>query len=111
MVNASGKMFHGFVCMMVAAASVVLIVGCVSKPVEKKHTPTLMTAQNSDGEVTLSWDSVVGYRYRLYLMDRGDTEWTPFGNTFDGTGERITLEGNSRKKARRYWIQADKITP
>ena len=101
------KMGFGVVCIMIIA----LLSGCGSKPPEEKHSPVLMISQNSDGEVTLSWESVVGYRYRLYQMDRGDTEWTPFGRTFDGTGERITLNGNAGRKSRRYWIQADKIAP
>jgi len=32
-------------------------------------------------------------------------------DSFDGTGELISLEGNSGKKNRRYWIQADPIAP
>ena len=105
------RMFRMTCCLLLVGVGFLLISGCVSQPVEKEYTPILMIAQNSDGAVTLSWESVVGYRYRLYLMDKGDTEWTPFGHAFDGTGELISLEGNSGRKNRRYWIQADPIAP
>ncbi len=97
--------------LLLAGLGFLLTFGCVSEPLEKKYAPVLMIAQNSDYEVTLSWESVLGYRYRLYLMDKGDNKWTPFDHAFDGTGTLITLNGNSGKKDRRYWIQAEPIAP
>ena len=36
--------------------------GCMSNPVEDKaHTPALMVAQNSDGVVSMSWESAVDH--------------------------------------------------
>lgn len=95
--------------LLLYGVGLLLLSGCVSQPVDREYTPVLIVSENSDGAVTLSWESMVGYRYRLYLLDCGDTEWTPFGHSIDGTGELISLKGNSGKKKRRYWIQADPV--
>jgi hypothetical protein len=90
------------------------LAGCVSTPMDElEHEPILMITQNSDGVVSLSWESEPGYEYKLYSIDRGETEWKPMNRTFKGTGATISLADkvNPRKSDRRYWIQADKIDP
>ena len=53
--------------LLLYGVGLLLLSGCVSKPVDREYTPVLIVSENSDGAVTLSWESMVGYRYRLYL--------------------------------------------
>lgn len=69
------------------------LAGCVSKPILPEHCPRVTTAQNSDGEVTVSWKSETGYAYRIYVLDETDHSWNPLKGVgrFVGTGETITV--------------------
>ncbi len=100
---------------VLTVAGMLAVSGCLSAPVEKEpeHSPVLMVTENSAGEVQLSWDSELGYRYRLYYSEKGDNQWQPVKRTFRGTGGRMTVSDrvNPCRPRRRYWIQADKIAP
>ncbi len=91
----------------------VLLPGCVSKPVEGEvHAPKLMIAQNSDGQVTIAWDSEPGYVYTIYYQITADADWKVLraANRMRGTGETLTTHDrvNPNRPLRRYRILPEK---
>ena len=97
-----------------AGLSVMLISACVSTPLEEEYTPPpLMIAQNADGEVTLAWDSDLGYMYTVFYQTTAGAEWKGLKRAFrvPGTGERITVydQVNPRHPPRRYRLLPEKM--
>jgi hypothetical protein len=95
-------------------ASIAIISGCVSTPVEEEATtPPLMIAQNADGEVTLAWDSDSDYMYTVFYQTTAGAEWNGLPKAFrvPGTGGRITVYDlvNPRKPPRRYRLLDEKM--
>ena len=83
--------------------------GCVSKPVEMEYTPPrLMIAQNSDGDVTIAWESDPEYVYTIYYQAEADGDWMPLtkAHRVPGTGETLTVYDrvNPNRPLRRYRI-------
>ena len=91
-----------------------LFTGCVSKPVEEEYTPPpLMIAQNSDGDVTIAWESDPDHLYTIYYQTRSGTDWRPLkkAQRVPGTGNTITIYDrvNPNWPLRRYRILSEKI--
>ncbi|MCF7848955.1 MAG: hypothetical protein K9M45_08910 [Kiritimatiellales bacterium] len=87
-----------------------LLTGCVSKPVDKEeHRPPLMTSQNSEGDVTISFESEPGYIYTILYSDFHRKTWTNLtnGQNLRGTGKTITIKDkvNPAHPRRHYWIK------
>jgi hypothetical protein len=98
------------------SAILVVVAGCVSKPVEaEKLPPPLMIAQNSDGEVNLAWDSEAGYIYTIYYQDSEGADWMPLksADRIRGTGETLTVQDriNPNLPPRRYRLLQDELKP
>lgn len=90
-----------------------LMAGCVSKPLETKiHAPPLMIAQNSDGQVTIAWESDPAYIYTIYYQSSAGADWKVLrtGNRVPGTGQTLTSHDlvNPNKALRRYRVVAEK---
>lgn len=91
----------------------VLLPGCVSKPVEiEMDAPPLMIAQNSDGDVTIAWESEPGYLYTIYYQNAVDGNWNALrlATRVRGTGKTLTTRDrvNPSKPLRRYRILPEK---
>ncbi len=87
--------------------------GCVSKKIEPADIPRVSSSQNSAGIVTLSWDSKIGYKYRLLIRDMKTGEWKPVAGSdlYVGTGETITVQDqqNPNKPLSWYSVRPEKI--
>jgi hypothetical protein len=94
---------------------VIIFSGCISKPAEKspEHTPSLMISQNSDGEVTLMWESDPDYSYTVLYLDKKSGKWLSLRNGIRvrGTGKSLSVMDrvNPRNSQRRYRLQFDKL--
>ena len=88
--------------------SLFFLSGCVSKVVEDNHPPAVMIAQNSDGVVSIAWDSKLGYDYTLYYQEASGGDWRILGRykNLSGTGKTMNAQDrvNPRKKSRRYRV-------
>jgi len=88
------------------------LAGCVSERIEPAHSPRVTTAINSDGIVTLSFESRAGYDYRLFIMDSDTRQWSPVQGVgvIRGTGETITIQDrqNPRKPLPWYSVRSEK---
>lgn len=86
--------------------------GCVRTTFEPEYTPRVSSAQNSDGLITLSWESRVGYDYVLLAKDANSTTWNPVkgASVFHGTGKTITVtdKRNPRQPLPWYSVRAEK---
>lgn len=83
--------------------------GCVSTPVEEEYTPPpLMIAQNSDGDVTIAWESDPDHVYTIYYQAKADADWVPLkkAHRVPGTGQTLTVYDrvNPNHPLRRYRI-------
>jgi hypothetical protein len=90
----------------------VSLMGCVSPPPEtEEHSPSLMIAQNSNGEVSLVWDSDSRYLYTIYHKD-ASREWRKMRsvNRVRGTGGTMKAidHVNPHKTLRRYRLYPEK---
>ena len=91
----------------------ILMLGCVSKPAEVKiHAPSLMIAQNGDGEVTIAWESEPDYLYTIYYQSSPRADWKVLrtADRVRGTGQMLTVSDrvNPNKALRRYRVLAEK---
>lgn len=91
----------------------ILMAGCVSKPTEVEiHAPSLMIAQNGDGEVTIAWESEPDYLYSIYYQSSPNADWKVLrtANRVRGTGQTLTAHDlvNPNKALRRYRVLAEK---
>ena len=86
--------------------------GCVSQIIEPEHIPRVTTSQTSDGVVTLSWKSDVGYNYKIYIMSPDDRQWRPLKGVamFRGTGDLISIQDQRNLRAPLPWysVRAEK---
>ena len=74
-------------------AVALVLTGCVSEPLMSKvYDPSLMIAQNSDGETSISWESETDYIYTIYYMDPPNGEWAKLrgATLIQGTGQTLT---------------------
>ena len=92
------------------------LTGCVSKPVENEkeaHAPPLMIAQNSDGDVTIAWDSELGRVYTIYYQATEGANWRTLRTAIrvQGTGETLTVYDvvNPSRPLRRYRLLPEDI--
>lgn len=75
--------------------------GCIrvvhSPEKPNEHDARLGWSQNSDGDVTLTWDSRKDYIYRLYMMDE-NRFWRRVEKSPDyiGTGEKMSITKKTR---------------
>jgi hypothetical protein len=87
--------------------------GCVSKPVEEYAPPPLMIAQNSDGEVSLAWESEPGYVYTIYCQNAAGENWVTLEGAVRVPGTGGTLTASDRvdpnKPPRRYRLLPEKV--
>ena len=87
--------------------------GCVSKKIEPADIPRVSSSQNSKGIVSLSWESKIGYKYRLLIRDMKTGEWTPVAGSdvYEGTGETITVQDqqNPNKPMPWYSVRPEKV--
>ncbi len=91
-----------------------VLVGCVSKPMEDKvHAPSLMIGQNSDGDVSILWDSQPNHTYTLYYQDPPSDEWKTLrtASRVPGTGAALTVRDrvNPNKPQRRYRLEFERL--
>ena len=98
---------------IVLFVTLALMVGCVSQPVEEKESPLrLVIAQNSDGDVTLAWESEPGSVYTIYYQQTADADWVPLKSAtrVSGTGETLTASHhvNPHRPQGRYRILPEK---
>lgn len=88
--------------------------GCVSKKIEPAYVPVVSSSQNSDGIVTLSWESKTGYEYRILIRDINTGEWSPVkgSGVYRGTGETIIVrdQQNPNNPLPWYSVSPKKIT-
>jgi len=90
----------------------VLLSGCVSKPVEtedgKPALPPLMIAQNGDGDVIIEWESELGYVYTIYYQTTADADWKVLrrADRMRGTGQTLTAYDrvSPSRSLRRYRV-------
>ena len=87
--------------------------GCVSKKIQPADIPRVSSSQNSQGIVTLTWESKIGYRYRLMIRDMKTGQWTPVegSEVYEGTGDTITVQDrqNPNKPLPWYSVRPEKI--
>ena len=97
---------------MVSTLILLLLAGCVSTVVEEEHPPAMMIAQNSEGEVTMAWESDLDHVYTVYCQKTPGSDWVilPQANRLPGTGETMTVHDrmNPRRPARRYRVLPEK---
>lgn len=91
----------------------IVLAGCVSKPVEVEiHAPPLMIAQNSDGQVSIAWESEPDYFYSVYFQSSADADWKVLrtANRVSGTGQTLTAYDlvNPNRALRHYRVVAEK---
>ena len=82
--------------------------GCVSKKIEPADIPRVASSQNGKGVVTLSWESKIGYRYRLMIRDMKTGEWKPVAasDVYEGTGEITTVQDQQNPNKPLPWYSA-----
>lgn len=89
-----------------------LLSGCVRQTVLPEYSPRVTTAQNSDGMVTLSWLSRVGYTYTIHIRHAASGPWEPLRNApvVRGTGKVITITDKRHPRAPLPWytVRAEK---
>ena len=95
-------------------ALLVFLAGCVSKPIEaEEHAPPLMIAQNSDGQVTISWDSEPNRIYTVYYQAEKGSDWKALRSAYQvqGTGKTLTAYDrvNPNGPLRRYRLLPEDI--
>ena len=98
---------------IVPISAILLLAGCVSTVIEEeKGPPPVITAQNSDGEVTVAWESELDLLYTVYCQKTSGGDWVilPGANRLRGTGEQMTARdrANPRKPPRRYRVLPEK---
>lgn len=88
--------------------SILVSAGCVRETIEPEYSPRVTTSQNSDGLVTVSWESDLGYDYILQAMDPDVRQWIPVkgGKRYRGTGEVITVQDKRDPRKPLPWYSA-----
>ena len=88
--------------------------GCVSKKIEPADIPRVSSSRNSKGIVTLSWESKVGFQYRLLIRDMDTGKWAPVAGSgvYQGTGKTITVQDrqNPKKPLPWYSVSPERIS-
>ena len=71
-----------------------------SEQVEPEHKPRLGVAQNSDGSLTMSLETEIGYEYTILYLNPSDNKWAKLKGHegIKGTGERIEFKQKFSKK-------------
>ncbi len=94
----------------------VFLSGCVSKPVENENEytpPPLVIAQNSDGDVSIAWESDPGYVYTVYYQSSAGADWKGLKKAYrlPGTGQMLTVYDrvNPNRPPRRYRLLHEKL--
>ena len=104
---------HG-VAVVLLGMGLLMSSGCVSKSIDPADIPRVSTSQNSSGLVTLSWESKVGYEYRLLVRDMNTGKWSPVAgaDVYKGTGETITVQDqqNPRNPLPWYSVKPERIS-
>ena len=94
-------------------AVLIFLSGCVRKPMEKHPLPPLAIAQNSDGDVTIAWESETGYFYTIYCQDSANGDWKALQHVYrvPGTGQTITVDHQVKpgQEPPRYRILPEKM--
>ena len=101
--------------LFIFAGLLLSLTGCVSKSVEDEkevHAPPLMIAQ-SDGNVTIAWDSEVDHVYTIYYQAKEGADWKPLrtATRVRGTGEILTVHDvvNPNRPLRRYRLLPEDV--
>lgn len=100
-----------------AALGILLIIsvltGCVSTPLDPEHKPELGTSVNSDGDLTISLNTEIGYVYTILYEDPQDRQMKPLkgAELIKGTGETIHIRKrvNPRKPVPSLMVQHSRI--
>lgn len=94
------------------ALALLLLAGCVTKTIEEEHPPMLIIAQNSDGAVTMQWESETDYVYTVYYQKTPASDWVILqkASRLPGTGQTMTAHDrtNPRNPPRRYRVLPEK---
>ena len=103
-----------FFRLLLGMVLLVFLAGCVSKTIEaEEHAPPLMIAQNSDGQVSISWDSQPDLIYTIYYQAEKDGDWKALRTAYQvrGTGETLTAYDrvNPKGSLRRYRLLPEDI--
>lgn len=92
--------------------TLVFLSGCVSKPEEEYVPPPLVIAQNSDGDVSIAWESDLGYVYTIYYQSSADADWKALNEAYRvrGTGQMLTVSDrvNPNRPPRKYRLLPEK---
>lgn len=95
-----------------ALLAMFLLAGCVSKVVEQPHPPPLMIARNSEGVVTMQWDTKPGWYYTIFYQDNPSSNWKvlPGANRLRGTGKPLNAQDrvDPKRSPRRYRVLPEK---
>ncbi len=104
-------LLRSFLCVVLLMS----LTGCVNKPMDDEvaHIPPLMIAQNSDGQVTISWESEADWIYTIYYQAEKEGDWKALrsGYRLQGTGRVLTIHDrvNPRRPMRRYRVLPEKV--
>ncbi len=99
------------VCPALAVSLLLTLTGCVSETIEPEYIPNVSAVQNSQGLVTISWPSRVGYNYRLVARQKSNVTFDK--RVYPGTGEEIVVQfkRDPRKPLPDYTVQPEKTGP
>ena len=99
-----------FACLAVLAG--LMLPGCSTPPLPE-HKPKLGVAQNSDGMLTFSITTEVGYEYAIYYEDPKTRSWKviPGCERIRGTGEQVEIRKkfNSRGPLPAFTVRHTRI--
>lgn len=102
------------VAVLILGVGLLCSTGCVSKKVEPADIPRVSSSQNGTGIVTLSWESKVGFEYRLLMRDMDTGKWIPVAGSgvYEGTGKTITVQDqqNPKKPLPWYSVRPERIS-
>jgi len=89
--------------LLLLAVTALALVGCVSTLPKKAtlHSPALRIAGNSEGRVTIEWDSDSSYYYTVYSYIEKKNQKSvlrklPQATSIRGTGKTITIHDRIR---------------
>ncbi len=85
------RMFVQKITLAALFGSVALMIsGCVKEHIEPAYIPNVSTTQNSDGLVTICWQSRKGYNYRLCACEQERVVVNQ--KVYRGTGQEIVVQ-------------------
>lgn len=87
--------------------------GCVSEKIEPEHKPRLGVSQSSEGWLTFSLETEIGYKYKILYEDPIDRTWKPVKGceSIKGTGAPVEFKKrfNSRNPVPAFTVSYSKL--